>query len=60
MRPRIPLLAGMCLATLTLAPLAASAAPASAMTYICAGRYLLWLARPGVAPRALLSTRRLL
>ena len=33
MRPRIPLLAGMCLATLTLAPLAASAAPASAMTF---------------------------
>jgi len=36
MRTRIPLLAGLCLATITLAPLAASAAPTSAMTSISA------------------------
>jgi len=34
MRIRIPLLASMCLATITLTPLAASAAPASVMTSI--------------------------
>ena len=34
MRIRISLLAGMCLATFTLAPLAASAAPVSALTSI--------------------------
>jgi hypothetical protein len=34
MRTRVPLLASMCLATVTLAPLAASAAPTSAMTSV--------------------------